>query len=90
MSYRKGIDLSTYQTKVDYQKLKEQNIDFAIIRCGYGKDKNQKDKMFEQHYEGLKNVGIGVGAYLYSYCTSLENSYKEANNCLEFIKRKKF
>ena len=90
MGYRKGIDISTYQTNVDYQKLKEQNIDFAIIRCGYGKDKNQKDKMFEKHYEGLKSVGIAVGAYLYSYCTSLENSYKEANNCLEMIKGKSF
>lgn len=86
----KGIDISTFQTNVDYNKLKEQGIEFAIIRCGYGKESSQKDKMFEEHYAGCKNAGIKVGTYLYSYCTSIDNAYKEANNCLEFIKGKNF
>ena len=29
---RKGIDISTWQQNVDYSKLKEQGIEFAIIR----------------------------------------------------------
>lgn len=86
----KGIDLSTYQKNVDYSKLKKQGIDFAIIRCGYGKDFNQKDNMFEEHYKGLQEAGIKVGVYHYSYCTSLENSTKEAKYCLELIKGKEF
>lgn len=86
----KGIDISKWQKEVDYSKLKEQGIEFVIIRCGYGKESSQKDSMFEQHYQGLKNAGIKVGCYLYSYVTSLENSYKEAKNCLEFIKGKTF
>lgn len=59
MSY-KGIDLSTWQKNVDYSKLKEQGIEFAIIRCGYGKNRNQKDSEFEKHYQGLKNAGIKI------------------------------
>ena len=86
----KGIDLSTYQKQVNYKKLKEEGIDFAIIRCGYGKEKTQKDNMFETHYKGLKEAGIKVGAYLFSYCSSIENSFKEAENCLYFIKDKEF
>lgn len=86
----KGIDLSYAQNKVDYSKLKEQGIEFAILRCGYGKDLSQKDKMFEIHYKGCKDVGIKVGSYLYSYCTSVENAEPEAKNCLEFIKDKSF
>lgn len=86
----KGIDISEWQTDVDYMKLKSQGINFAIIRCGYGKNINQKDKMFEKHYAGFKYVGIKVGAYLYSYCTSVENAKFEAKNCLEFIKGKQF
>lgn len=86
----KGIDLSTYQKQVDYKKLKEEGIEFAIIRCGYGKDRSQKDVMFEEHYKGLKEAGIKVGCYLYSYVTSPENAMLEAENCLEFIKGKEF
>lgn len=86
----KGIDLSTFQKQVDYKKLKEQGIEFAIIRCGYGKERTQKDVMFETHYKGLKEAEIKVGCYLYSYVTSPENAILEAENCLEFIKGKEF
>lgn len=85
-----GIDISEWQTDVDYMKLKSQGINFAIIRCGYGKNINQKDKMFEKHYAGLKYAGIKVGCYLYSYCNKVENAILEARNCLEFIKGKQF
>ena len=85
---KKGIDISVWQENVNYNKLKEQGIEFAIIRCGYGKNKSQKDKMFEKHYEGLKNAGIKIGVYHYSYMTSLEGAEAEANMCLEFIKNK--
>ena len=86
----KGIDISTFQENVDYRKLKEEGIEFAIIRCGYGKDASQKDEMFETHYAGLKEAGIKVGCYHYSYCTSVENAIKEAENCLSYIKGKEF
>lgn len=86
----KGIDLSTYQKQVDYKKLKEEGIEFAIIRCGYGKDRSQKDVMFETHYKGCKEAGIKLGCYLYSYVTSTINAELEAENCLEFIRGKEF
>ena len=86
----KGIDISKYQSNVDYTKLKEQGIKFAIIRCGYGKNESQKDELFETHYKGLKDVGIKVGAYLYSYCDNVNNAILEAENCLKFIQGKSF
>ena len=86
----KGIDLSYANKNVDYNKLKQDGIEFAIIRTGYGKDENQKDVLFETHYAGLKQAGIKVGAYLYSYCTSIENAEKEAENCLKHIAGKQF
>lgn len=86
----KGIDISEWQENVNYLKLKSQGIDFAIIRCGYGKNKNQKDSKFEAHYRGLKYAGIKVGAYLYSYANTIEGAKAELENCLYFIKDKKF
>lgn len=87
---QKGIDLSVYQSNVDYTKLKNQGIEFAIIRCGYGKNSNQKDKMFEKHYNGLKSCNIKIGAYLYSYAKTVESGIQEAKNCLKFIEGKTF
>jgi len=80
-----GIDISTYQRNVNYLSLKASNIDFAIIRSGFGKNESQKDNMFEEHYAGLHCVGIPIGVYHYSYVTSKENAILEAKNCLKFI-----
>lgn len=87
---KKGIDLSTYQRNVNYLSLKADGIEFAIIRCGYGKNESQKDDMFENHFAGLKYVGIPIGVYHYSYVNSMENAILEAKNCLKFIGDKKF
>ena len=57
---KRGIDLSTYQRNVNYMSLKADYIDFAIIRSGFGKNESQKDNMFEEHYAGLKYVGIPI------------------------------
>ena len=32
---KKGIDVSKWQGKIDWAKVKAAGIDFAIIRCGY-------------------------------------------------------
>ncbi|MBR5304960.1 MAG: hypothetical protein IKU37_09070 [Candidatus Gastranaerophilales bacterium] len=86
----KGIDLSEWQENIDYAELKRNGIDFALIRCGYGKDAGQKDSMFETHYKGCKEAGIKVGAYHFSYCTCVENAKFEAQNCLDYIRGKDF
>ena len=86
----KGIDISVWQDNVNYEMLKNSGIEFAIIRDGYGKNKTQKDKLFEKHYKGLKDAGIKVGCYHYSYMTSIEGAIQEAKMCLEFIKGKEF
>lgn len=86
----KGVDISTWQKNVDYLKLKANGIEFAIIRAGYGKNESQKDNMFEKHYAGCIYAGMKVGAYLYAYASTIEGAKLEAENCLKFIKGKKF
>lgn len=82
-----GIDISYCQKKVDWAKV---NVDFVIIRAGYGRYTHQKDTMFEDHYAGAKQRGIPVGAYWYSYAKSEEDARKEADACLEILKGKQF
>lgn len=82
---RKGIDLSTFQKNVDWQKVKKDGIEFAILRAGFGKAASQKDKLFEQHYRGAKAVGIPVGAYHYSYAMSVAEAKQEAEVFLSWL-----
>lgn len=86
----KGIDVSTYQKNVDYKKAKAAGIDFVIIRAGYGKLASQKDTEFEKHYKNAKAAGLAVGAYWYSYATTVAEAKQEADVCLQIIKGKQF
>ena len=81
-----GVDVSVHNGKVDWQRLKNQGIEFAILRIGYGQNDSQKDSTFEYNYSECKKYGIKVGVYLYSYAMSVEDSDKEANNCLNWLK----
>ena len=83
----KGIDISYCQKKIDWTKV---NVDFCIIRAGYGRYASQKDNMFESHYAGAKSRGIPVGVYWYSYAKTPEDAVKEADACLAVIKGKQY
>ena len=86
----KGIDISKYQTNVDFTKVKAAGIDFVIIRAGYGKLISQKDPQFEAHYKAAKAAGLNVGAYWYSYASSVADAKTEAAVCMEAIAGKTF
>ncbi len=85
-----GIDVSEWQGNIDWKKVKSDNIRFAILRAGYGREITQKDKKFEDNYKGCKEVELPCGAYWHSYALSVEEAKKEASVCLEVIKGRKF
>lgn len=88
---RKGIDISKHNgSSVDFNKLKSDGIEFVIIRAGYGKFTSQEDVEFENNYAKAKAAGMPVGAYWYSYATSVDGAVAEANACIEVIKGKQF
>ena len=74
----KGIDVSVHNGKIDWKKVKTADVDFAIIRAGYGKTATQADQRFEENYAGAKAAGIPVGAYWYSYATTPAEAKAEA------------
>lgn len=73
----KGIDVSKHNGTIDWNKVKADGIEFAIIRIGYGGSAPVKDEKFEENYKNAKAVGIKVGAYLYSYANSQSDIDKE-------------
>ncbi len=82
MKYR-GVDVSKYQNDINFKKIK--NIDFVIIRIGYGMYESQKDSKFERNYEGFKNIDVPIGVYLYSYAKNEEEAKKEALVVLKWL-----
>lgn len=87
----KGIDVSKHNGNIDWNAVKQSGqVDFAILRAGYGKSISQKDIQFERNYAGAKAQGIPVGAYWYSYAKTVAEAKQEATVFLECLKGKQF
>ncbi len=83
---KKGIDISYHQGNIDFEKVKK-DVDFVIIRCGYGKDiASQDDKKFKRNIDECIRLNIPFGIYLYSYAKSEADALSEANHVLRLIK----
>ena len=83
----RGVDLSTYQSTVDWAKA-SQEIDFAILRIGYrGYTKGylQPDNAFERHYAGATQNGVDVGVYFFSQALTAQEGREEAEYVLEIL-----
>ena len=85
---RKGIDVSTWQGDIDWNKVKADGIEFAMLRSSFGKENpsKQTDNKFWQNYNNAKAAGVPVGAYHYSYAKTVEDAKKEADFFLSIVK----
>lgn len=81
-----GIDVSYAQGKIDWDKIADQ-IDFAIIQCGYGQDRtSQDDKHFKRNIDACERLGIPYGIYLYSYAKNTTMADGEAKHAIRLAK----
>lgn len=85
---RKGIDVSTWQGDINWNKVKADGIEFAMLRSSFGKENpdKQTDNKFWQNYNNAKAAGVPIGAYHYSYATTVEDAKKEADFFLSIVK----
>lgn len=81
-----GVDVSYSQSNIDWKKFKEQGVEYAIIRAGFGSSASQKDTMFESHINGALAAGIKVGVYWFGYAYTVATAKLEADVCHEVIK----
>ena len=85
-----GVDLSEHNPNIDFTKMKNNGIDFVILRAGYCKLITQKDKLFEDYYNKAKQAGLKVGCYWYCYAQTQQELLIECQVFLELIKGKQF
>ena len=84
-----GIDVSSHQKDIDWQKVKDAGIEFVYIRCGYRGYQSgllNTDDMFYEHYNGAKEAGLEVGVYFFSHAVNIDEAIEEAYYTYELIK----
>ena len=84
----KGIDVSEHQRSINWNSVKN-NIDFAILRCGYGNDEaHQDDKRFSEYVSECTRLKIPYAVYIYSYATDTSMVDSEVRHTLRLISGK--
>lgn len=88
---KKGIDVSEFQGQIDWDKVKADGVEFAILKLGniYDAQSNYKDSKFDTNYKNAKAQGIKVGAYIYNYCNTVDTLKKGLEWALEQLDGKK-
>lgn len=84
-----AIDVSLHQGTIDWNKVKADGIDFAIIGVGgrgYGESgRLYFDDNYKANIEGAKKAGISIGIYYFSQAKTEDEAVEEANHCLRLL-----
>ncbi|CRH84384.1 Autolytic lysozyme [Chlamydia trachomatis] len=86
-----GIDVSAWQGKIDFNKVKKSGYEFVIIKAGGNDDGYYIDRYFETNYTKAKKAGLKVGAYYFvNRDFSSINAQKLAEVFYNIVKNKTF
>lgn len=83
-----GIDVSKWQGVIDWKKVKEAGVEFAIIRVGYRTQVDGKiieDPYAEYNLQQAQKHGIKLGAYFFSTAINKKEAKEEAKWVADFI-----
>ena len=88
----KGIDVSEFQGDIDWTKIKEQDVNFAIIRFSSFPGYHDGDSLYidEKFYENVaacQALDISYGVYCFSTATTVAEAKLEAKKTVEALKR---
>jgi GH25 family lysozyme M1 (1,4-beta-N-acetylmuramidase) len=83
-----GIDVSKWNGDIDWDVVKAEGVDFAIIRCGYRGSSSGwliEDPYFYKNLQGAKKAGVKVGIYFFTQATNAVEAVEEASAALALI-----
>ena len=83
-----GIDVSTFQQDIDWQRVAASGVQFAILRAGYRgytEGSIQEDSYFEQNLAGAIDAGLDVGVYFFSQAINEAEAVEEAQFCMDLL-----
>lgn len=83
-----GIDVSKWQGVIDWEKVKDAGVEFAIIRIGYRTQVDgtiTEDPYAKYNLQQAQKHGIKLGAYFFSTAVSEKEAKEEAKWVVKFI-----
>lgn len=83
----KGIDVAKWNGNIDWKKVKDSGVEFAILKAINKQCK--KEDAFERNYNGATSQGLPVDVYNYSYAITVEKEISDAKTVLSVINGKK-
>lgn len=89
MRARKGVDVSTFQKEIDWEKVKADGIEYAIIRLGfrgYESGKIVLDARYEENMKGASQVGLDTGVYFFTEALNEAEAVEEAEFVIENLR----
>ena len=94
----KGLDVSRWNHQIDtlsgeylpldWSAIKIAGFDFVIIKAG--STKSGIEPTFEMDYAGARAAGLEIGAYFYTYSTTVDGILNDARSLVECLKGKQF
>ena len=86
---RLGVDVSYHQGSIDWEKVKADGYDFAMIRIGYrgyGTEGSLNlDTSFHDNIRNAQNAGLDVGVYFFAQAINEEEALEEAEFVLKYL-----
>lgn len=84
----KGIDVSCYNGKIDWKKVKAAGVQFAVLKIV--SKSLSPDSRFEENWKGCVDNKITIkGVYNYSYATTVAKAQTDAKKVLEILNGRK-
>ena len=85
----KGIDVSKWQGKINFEAVRDAGCQFVIMRIGHGRNGMEMDEYYRSNMAGAKSAGLDVGVYFYSTANTEKAVRQEARWIAENLKGEK-
>lgn len=84
------IDVSEFQSTINWDKVKAAGVKGAIVRCGFrGAEtgKLKQDAAFLDHIKGAAKAGLKVGIYMFTQAITADEAKAEADYAISQMKK---
>lgn len=79
----KGVDISHHNGNLKMSILRPAGYDFAVVKVSEGN--GIRDRQFDRYWAEAAEIGLPVGAYVFSHATTPDAAVAEANHALSII-----
>ena len=81
----KVIDISYHNGNIDFNKVRQDEVEGVIIRAGY--ENGNIDNQFHKYIADAIKVGLHIGIYWFSYAYTIQMADVEAKHCIKVIEQ---